>query len=400
MRNSLVIFKKEIRDTLRDRRTLMSMLVMPLVLMPLLILGVGSFSEYEARKSQEREIRLGISNAGVAADLVSFLNGQDKLQLVTLEGDASEAVRQGQVDIAIVIPSDWAKDLAGQTPVSVSVLFNSTRTDSSVQLQRVTAAVNSYDQGLIESRLKEKGIGPSLLSTPQLSPEDVATARERGGFFLGFLLPVFLVMWAVVGGMYTAIDVSAGEKERKTLEALLATPVSRLEIVVGKLLAVAATAVSAITLALFSLYVAVAQFGAGMFSSSSTTGALNLRLEPLGVLVMLGVGALLAVMFAALMLAVCIFAKGYREAQSYLTPLYLLAILPVVLVNLMPNIEPAPALFIAPAVNAVLLFKEVLVGIMDPGHILLTLVSLAIYAVVAVTISARIYAREGVLFRS
>lgn len=137
-----------------------------------------------------------------------------------------------------------------------------------------------------------------------------------------------------------------------------------------------------------------------MFSPSSTTGAVNLRLEPLGVLVMFVVGALLAVMFAALMLAVCIFAKGYREAQSYLTPLYLLAILPVVVVNLMPNIEPAPALFIAPAVNAVLLFKEVLVGIMDPGHILLTLVSLAIYAVVAVTISARIYEREGVLFRS
>jgi len=400
MRNSLVIFRKELRDTLRDRRTLMSMIVMPLILMPLLILGIGSFSENQMRQSQEKEIRLGIAGAAAAPDLLSFFEGQDKLQVIPLEGDAREAVRQGEVDLAVLIPSNWAEELAGQIPVSLSVLFNSTRTDSSVQLERITAAVNSYDRRLVESRLKEKGIEPSLLATPQLTPEDVATARERGGFFLGFLLPVFLVMWAVVGGMYTAIDVSAGEKERKTLEALLATPVSRLEIVVGKLLAVALTAISAIALALFSLYMAVAQLGAGMFAPSSVSGAVNLRVEPAGVLVMFAAGALLALMFAALMLAVCIFAKGYREAQSYLTPLYLLAILPVVLVNLIPNMEPVAALFLVPAVNAVLLFKEVLVGTLDPGHILLTLVSLAIYAVAAAAISARIYSREGVLFRS
>lgn len=400
MKFIFAILKKELRDTLRDRRTLVSMIIMPVLLMPLLILGMGWFAEYQQRQDQEKEVKLGIVNQQLAPDLVAHFNAT-KIKVTPISGDAQQAVRNGTVDATVLIPADWKQAIASNSAVTVNVLYNSTRSDSSLTLARVNAAVREFNDSLIQSRMIAQGVNMSLLDVPAPVPQDISTSQERGGFFLGFLLPMFLVVWAITGGMYTAIDVSAGEKERKTLEALLTTPVRRIEIVLGKLFAVSATSVTAITLALASLYIAVQRFGSmGIFRPQAASDAVNLSMSPFGILVMFGAGVFLAIMFAALELSLSIFAKSYREAQSYLTPLYLIAILPIVAVNMVTDFQPNLVLFLVPAVNAVLLFKEVLLGTLDAGHIAVTLASLAVYAAVATAISTKIYERESVLFRT
>lgn len=397
----LTIFKKEMRDTLRDRRTLVSSIVMPVILMPLLILGMGWFAEYQAQQTQEKDLNLGIVNRQAAPDLASFIDGQQKINVSDVNGDAAAEVRQGTIDLAILIPADWQTSIANHSPIQLTLLFNSTKSDSSTMLARVTGAIKEYDEKLVESRMQAQGLNMSVLTTPVPALQDVATSQERGGFFLGFLLPMFLVLWSIMGGMYTAIDASAGEKERKTLEALLTAPVRRIEIVLGKLLAVSTTAVITVTLALASLYIAVLRLGSlGIFGQQAAADSVAMSLALSSVLVMFGVGVLLAIMFGALELSLSIFAKSYREANSYLTPLYLIAILPVVVVNTMTNLQPGLGLFFIPAVNAVLLFKELLLGTLDASHILVTLVSLALFALAAIAVSANIYKRESVLFRS
>lgn len=401
MNNALTILKKELRDTLRDRRTVISMIVMPLVFMPLLIVGMAWFTGYQAKKSLEKDIRLGVVNEAGAPDLMVLLRSQDMMVVSALDTDPAQAVREKTVDIAMVVPPDWEAAIREQRDVGVTLLYNSTRTDSGQQLGRLQSLLLAYGQQVVGERFRQQHLDESVLITPAAVPQDVATAQERGGFFLGFLLPMFLVMWAVTGGMYTAIDVSAGEKERRTLEALLVTPVRRLDIVTGKLMAITIVSVTASALGLISLYLAMLRFGSSTIlggGPSDSTMVLGISLP--GVLVILGASLLLSAMFSALMLSACIFAKGYREAQSYLTPMYLVAVLPVVLVSSAPGMEASPALFLVPAVNAVLLFKEVLLGILDPLHLLLTYASLAAYASVAVAVSVSIFRRETVLFRA
>jgi sodium transport system permease protein len=340
-----------------------------------------------------------VVNGQSASDLLAHFGSN--VEITSLSSDPQQAVRDNTVDAALVIPAGWQQAVSSNNSVSISVLYNSTRSDSALMISRVTEAVREFDDGLIQGRMAARGIDTSLLDVPAPLSQDVSTSQERGGFFLGLLLPMFLIIWAITGGMYTAIDVSAGEKERKTLEAILTTPVRRVEIVLGKLFAVSITSVATITLALATLYIALQRFGSsGLLGPQAGTDAINLTMEPSGILVMFVAGIFLAIMFGAVELSLSIFAKSYREAQSYLTPMYLVAILPIVAIDLINGFQPNLALFLVPAVNAVLLFKEVLLGTMNAGHIIVTLGSLVIYALAATAISTKIYERESVLFRT
>jgi sodium transport system permease protein len=203
------------------------------------------------------------------------------------------------------------------------------------------------------------------------------------------------VLFSIVGGMYVAIDVSAGEKERKTLEALLVTPLSRLRIVTGKFLAVATTSIVSVVLSVTSMFGAFKiwppnpAFGIpASFNISITTA-----------IIMLGIGIILSIMFAALLLAVAIFAKSFKEAQNYITPFYLLAILPVSIFSSIPGFKPPLALFFIPSVNAVFLFKENLMGEFIASHIIITVASTILFAIAAIVIATKIFSRESVLFR-
>lgn len=386
----------------------MSSIILPLVLMPLLIIGIGKFTLYEIQKSQEQVVKISFVNEVEAPELVEIIKKQDKVEITKVEGEMKEAVRNDKIDAGIIIPTDFQTSLEKQNPIQIKVIRDSTNNKSNTALSRILTGLATYNNQVLQTRFAKQKINPTVLSNVSVMPEDVATEKEKGGFGLGFILPLFIVMWSIIGGQYTAIDASAGEKERKTLEALILTPVSRLNIVFGKFLAVSTVALTSVVVSLVSLYIGLTMTGADLFNQASQVSNTNassqnfnivFSLEPKAIIILLVTSLFLVFMFSALLLSISIFAKSYKEAQSYIGPAYLVMILPAVLVNTLPGLKPALWFFVLPVLNAILLFKEVLLGTYDWGHILVTIGSLIIYSLAAIFIASQIYRREGILFR-
>ncbi len=387
----------------------MAMVVMPMLLMPVMTIGMFKFMDYQMEEQAKKVVKVSIIEEGKAPALVEMIKGQEKIEIVETEGEMKKAIADGDLDLGIIIPENFQENIDDQKIAEITIVQKSTNMDSESALARMSFITADFNDQILQKRFADQKIDPKVLSKVVIVPEDMATEKETGGFILGLIIPLFIVMWSIMGGQYTAIDVSAGEKERKTLESLLLTPIKRMEIVFGKFLAVSTVSLTSVIISIGSFYVALIYSGGfgPMAINGQSSGAegmagsiaVNFSIEPLAILLLILVSLFLGLMFSAMILSVAIFAKSFKEAQSYISPSYLVVILPVVLVNSMPGFEPALWFFAIPAVNATLLFKEVLMGVYDPGHILLTLSSLIIYSVIAIFIATKIYSKEGVLFR-
>ncbi|MDD3719495.1 MAG: ABC transporter permease [Actinomycetota bacterium] len=389
MRRSLVILRKELKDTVRDRRTLVTMVLVPVLLMPLILIGTVKLQEWSMRSHAEDVVELAVTGAEYAPGLMDKLASDGKIEVAGASGDAVAMLKDGEIDGHLIIPSDFEERIVAGEGSAVTMQANSTKDNSAAAVDKVALIVDDYSEDVVAERLRDLELDTGVLNGVVLVPEDTATEKEKGGTFLAYLLPMFLVIFALVGGMYTAMDISAGEKERKTLEALLMTPASRTEIVTGKFLAVATIAVITIVLSVGAIFVT-----APMMASS--LGAVDVSLDAATALIMLPIAVLLAAMFAALLLAVSIFARSYKEAQNYVTPLYLLAVLPVIVANVVPS-GGSDALFVIPGFSAVVLFRELLMDEFILSHILVTAATTIIYTALSIRWAAAIYSRGDVL---
>jgi sodium transport system permease protein len=393
MKEILTVWKKEIKDTLRDRRTLYTAVIMPIVLMPVIMIGSFKLQESQIKSLEQQTAIVAMTNEFAAPSLVAFLKSQEKISISEVKSDFENKLNSGEIQTYIATPDDFESLLATSQPATVQVYQKSTEQKSSNAAQKVQTALAAYNQTLSVQKISLAGLDPQALQSIVVESKDIATEQEKGGYFLGMLLPMFIVLFSIVGGMYVAIDVSAGEKERKTLEALLITPLSRFRIVAGKFMAVATTAITSVVLSIASMYAAFKiwppDFGISfVFDLSLSTVAL-----------MLVLGIILSIMFAGFLLAVAIFAKSFKEAQNYITPFYLLAILPVSIFSSIPGFKPPLGMFLIPSVNAVFLFKESLMGQTVWSHIILTVVTTVVGAIVAIVVATRIFSKESVLFR-
>lgn len=402
------IWKKELRDTVRDRRTLLSMVLIPILLMPVIMIGMFKLMESQQKSQAEQTVKVAIVNQDAAPEIIEKLTATGKIDIVMVSGDPKESVTQGNIDAAIMIPEDFQQRVSSQQPAEIELVAKSTNLNSMNASSALSLAVVEYNSEVLAARFSEQEVDPNILSSVTVVNSDAATAKETGGYILGFMIPLFIVIYSIAGGQYTAIDVSAGEKERKTLEALFLTPARRIEIVLGKFLAVATVALTSIVLAIGSLYVTFVYAGdSGIFTSTQmNTGAaaanmlgeLSFTVEPEAALLLFAVSVFLVLMFSAFLLSISIFAKSFKEAESYISPAYLVVILPIVFVNSVPTFEPMLWHYAIPAVNAVLLFKEVLMGTYDATHIVVTLVSLILASAAAILIATKIYSKEKILF--
>lgn len=410
MHRIITIWKKEIIDTIRDKRTFWTTLIMPIVLMPLIIVGTSKLVEYQAKSLQGQNLKIDIVGEDYAPDLVKTLESQNGVEITKADPQkAEEEVKNEIADGALIIPQNFTEEVKGLKPVQLQILTKSTNQKAPGVQAKINAAISDLNNKILQERFSDQKINPAVLSKISLSLVDVATEKERGGFVLGFILPLLIVIWTIVGGMNTAVDASAGEKERKTLEALLLTSARRIDIVFGKFLAVATVATISVIASISSLYFTISYAGFGSMNSGSqiSTGNLasgsaasNLSLDPKAILLLLFISLLLVALFSTLLLSIAIFAKSFKEAQTYLGPLYLIIVLPITFANTMIGLKPEVWVFALPGMNAILLFKEVLTGIYDSSHILVTAGSLILYSLIAIFIATKIYSKESVMFKS
>ncbi|GAB1406590.1 ABC transporter permease [Thermomonas brevis] len=314
----LMVARKEWLDFFRDRRTfLLSLLVAPL-LYPLIFLGIGKLTELRTETQLEKTLELPVVGIEHAPNLIAFL-GSYGIAAKPAPADIEARIRAQQEDLALIVDASFAEDWHAGKPAKVDVMTDTTRRNADVAVARVGRVLERYGQGVGALRLLVRGINPGIAAPLHVGTRDLATQEAKNSSFMSILLPMILTIFAFIGGAHLAMDTTAGERERQSLEPLLATPVARGALVGGKMLAAVLLGLLSMLLILVSFKV-TATFAGGigrqMDVSFLAMGKLLLTLLPL---VLIG---------TALITALAAGAKSMKEAQSHIMWLMMMPMLP------------------------------------------------------------------------
>lgn len=402
---------RDLLSTVRDRRTLNATILMPLILIPAFTLGLPlMLGQFIGGQQQERQ-KVGVVGTLPAA-LRAALERDERsgTQLiragVTLRPvkDALAAVQSGEVEAALraVTPlPDQAGSSSGQ--LEVYAKLSNLRAQTGVY-GKVKDVVDAYNRRLTVDRLRALGLDEQTLTPVTLSPVDASRPQEQRSGQLAFLIPMLMLQFILSGATATAVDATAGEKERGTLESLLVSPVRRSEVVTGKLLA---TTMTALTSACFSVIgFLVSGLVVGRLRNSSGAGDIaqamggQLSLTLSGVLALLAVATSAALLISAALIAIGIYARTFKEAQTYLAPVSLLIVLPAVTLQFADFFRTGPAIYAIPLFGGMIGILDVVRGTVNSGHLLLSVAANLIGAALMVALAMRSFGREEVIFRN
>jgi sodium transport system permease protein len=373
-----IVFRKEMREILRDRRTLVAIALAALAT-PVVLYVIATVST----RTAEQAYTVGYSGEIPSGLAILFRATDLRLQQVA---DPAAAARQ-QVDLGVVFTSGGLDEY-----------YDPTRQSAQVADIRLQTILSRYDAAKIASALQAKGVDPSVLNPlpvtvhPLSSPEQAA-----GNGFLSFFLPYILITMTLTGGLSAALDASAGERERKTLESLLLTPAPRGRVLVGKILAVSAISLTAALAAIGSMLIALTQIRFG----GSANASFPVHLNPLAAIVMTWLAVLLAATFASLTVALGTLARNFRQGQAYATPLYFVTIFPASIVLFIPDFNPNLAYYAIPILNAVLVLRDAIVhDSVSAAALVVTSASLVVTGAFCFYAALRLFSREALLVRS
>ncbi|PYT20723.1 MAG: hypothetical protein DMG57_41065 [Acidobacteria bacterium] len=385
------IYLKEMLDMFRDRRSLISMIVVPVLAVPSLFAVVHYFTQNLGKKAQNESARVGISASVSQPGLTGALKSVG-FELVP-QTDARAAVENKSVAASLDLTR--AADGTGQ----IVIYVDKTREASSIAAERLTAFLERLKLEQVKSSLRGLGVSERVLNPFTVKSTNVAPAKKMAGFILGSVLGYAVLLLMFTGGMYPAIDMTAGEKERHTMETLLASPASREEIVLGKVLATTTASFLTAMLTIASILISIQRAGLGQ--GGGEFERLVSRAAPDASTVVLVLLTLLptALFAASVMIAIALFARGFKEAQSLLTPVVMAVVVPAV-VGMLPGIELNVGLALIPVFNVSQLIKEIVLGEFSHLAFLAAFLSNVFYALVAFWFSVRIFKTESVLFRS
>ena len=327
-KSMLTVVRKELLDITRDRRTLALAVLMTPLLIPLMMLGMISLGEKRMKTQQESEIELPVVGAERAPNLIGFLASQ-RIRAVEPPADIAAAIASQQVDVALEIGESFDADWRAGRPAPVVVISDATRRNAEMPVQRVRSALHAYGDQMGALRLVARGIDPSVVRPLGVGNRTLASEEASRGMILSMILPYMLILGSFLGGSYLILDATAGERERQSLEPLLATPAARGAIVSGKMVAACLLGLLSLLLTLLALK-ASAQLGEAASMLDVGFGAMLRML--LVLLPMLFIGTALLSLLAAS-------AKSMKEAQSHMTWLMLLPMVPafVLMVNPIKN---------------------------------------------------------------
>lgn len=394
-----IVYRKELLDALRDRRTLISMIVIPILLFPVITVGFGYIAAKLMRKARQEGSAIMLRGAEYAPTLAEKLRQTEGLNIIPPSEDYVQQINDKKVRAAVEFPPGFETQLEANTgePPTLKIFFYQGELRSRIAVQSIRQVINDYRDQLIEQRLTRAGLSPELLTPFQPEEENVASEEKVSGNILGALLPYFIIILCLNGAVYPAMDLTAGEKERGTIETILASPVGRAELVLGKFLLVFTASVITAVLALSSF--AVTLTVSSGFLQRMTGRDLHFAISVKSVAAVFIMILPLAVLFSAALMAISLLAKTYKEAQSYVQPMVVVVILPAI-ASMLPGVELNPKLALVPILNVSLVSKEIFTGNYPWGLIAMIFGSSCIYAAAALFVAVRQFHREEVLFRT
>ncbi len=440
------IWRKELIDTLRDRRTLIAMIFVPMVLYPAMMLGSLQGFELQFSRLTREEYKVAVPSEearqwlrwvldtdparrpgveGLPAERIVELaqegasstsqpdrppNAQQSaeeaaraqvreyppeyvIEVVSTADQVRAQVSSGQVNVGVLL-GDGMPERHGLDSTTVTLVIDQT----DVRSQQIAApglegVLQRLGDFMLTQRLQEKNLQPEFVHPLELQQEAIAPPEKVGGSILGQIVPLILVIMTITGAIYPAIDLTAGERERGTLETLMVAPVPTVDLIAGKFLVVALVAMLSAGLNLLSIGGTIYLGGLGNLLSRGGQVVIPLSALPWVLLVLVP----LAVMFSAALLAVCSFARSFKEAQNYVMPVMVAAMIPAV-IGILPGTRLEGPLLIMPVTNIVILTRDLFMGRFDVFSIVWVTLSTTLYAGAAVAVAARLFGQEAVLF--
>ena len=404
--NVWTVFTKEVRDSLRDRRAVISMFVVPTLVMPLLLLTAGAITAKVVKKAQSEASPVAIVGGTDSPRVVAELRADPRLRVAEAEGDFRRMIAEKRVRAAVELPAGFEAALAAGEPATVTLHHYEGELKSGFGVGELERFFRELRERTVAERLARRGLPADLVKPFAVKRLNAAPPEKVGGNLVGGIVPYVIILLCFTGAMYPAIDLTAGEKERGTMETLLCSPVSRTALVLGKFFTVLAASLATMACMLVSMLACILAGGAylaggagGLAAGGGAAGPAPLVLDPLGAVGVFVMVLPVAVLFAATLLAVALFAKSHKEAQSYVSPLIMVVILPAMM-GMLPGVELNAKLALVPILNLTLACKEMLSGVWHWPQLALIFVSTAVYAGAALAVAVRLFRRESVLFRA
>jgi sodium transport system permease protein len=394
---TVLIAGKELRASFRDRQTALYAIVLPIALYPVLFWCLIQAAQVLEARRQNTVVEVGLVDGGaLTPELQTALEstgdptreGLERVSFATVDAPPDEAASR-----ATLKDRDGLDALLYTDPDALRLEYDSTSGRSALAQSRIDARLDAFAQARREDAATNAGIDPRELDPVDLDPRDVAPAEDKGAYMLSFLLPMLLVIMAVMGAFFPAVDLTAGERERGTFETTLLLPVPRLAVHQGKILAVTLSALLATGLNLTALALTAGHLW------NSFAGGGELRFEPplVAFLAISPLALLFAFFVSAVLTGIAALAKSFQSGQALLGPVQMLFIVPA-MAGAIPGLELTPATATIPVVNVVLAFRSLLRGENLPLEYGITAACLLLFAVLSTWLAVRLLSRESLLF--
>lgn len=396
MKNNIIgiVFKKELLDIFRDRKTLIIGILIPLVLLPVMFGVIGSGMN-KSNKDVKDNIKITIIDKGNST-IRTFLASQKNISIIK-STNIGEDVKRGTIMIAMEIPKDFDVAIKSEKPVNIKLTYDNASQQSNLAVAMIDSYIQTYSKSIIGERLRSRGIKDEILNPININKVTLVKESEsEGQFMISLLLPLFLMIYSVTGPMAPATDLGAGEKERGTLEPLLTTKAGRLSLLWGKFFAITVMGCLTIISSIVGLMISMQQMQ-GMFGGTS---GITISLTAKVILLICIMSILVTMAFGALELAISIYARSFKEAQTYLTPLTVIAFIPVYATYMLDGKNIDSYYFNIPLANVVCLMKEFLSGIFNIEHMMITFGWIFVYIIASVLLARYMFSREEVVFRT
>ncbi|HPS37840.1 MAG TPA: ABC transporter permease subunit/CPBP intramembrane protease [Candidatus Cloacimonadota bacterium] len=391
----MTIYRKELLEMMRDKRTLFTTILLPVILYPLIFIGFSSLMSRQTVKLEEKGATIAVADSlknDVSGVIISELNKIQYFRYMAY----SKASEQKYLDkdVSAIITLSDSTNANGTVFYKMTVKYDKSSDQGQMLIGKINKAVKNAEQQVVQKELVRRGIDPQIVDIVRMREIDTSTAQKKVGMILGMILPYLLIILLISGAAVVAADLVAGEKERHTLETLLVSSAHRNEIVIGKYLTIITIAMINVLVNLISLF-----FSAKYMASQGGLETAGVRMPLQGFVVLFLALIPLATLFAAVLLSISTFSRNMKEARSYEQPLLTISML-LAMISFFPAFELNNLMALIPIINISLLFKAVMIGEYHLSHLFITIGSTLVLDIIAIWVTIKLFNSESVLFRT
>lgn len=385
----MIVLKKELKDTFRDKKTIFSSIIIPILIFPILAFAMR-LGTSEIINDGNKPIEIALINNG-ETKLEEYFKETGQINIIDTD-DPEKALEDLNVKAIVKVEKGFDDKIESGTMGNVEIIYDQSSSKSDMATSRLTSIIDDYSKAITNQRLKAIGINLEDLKAVSIKSTSVSKDGGIGLMIFSMIFPMLITIYSAVSGIATATDLGAGEKERQTLEPLLTTKASRLSILGGKYIAVFIAGVIGTVASLIGFFIA------SLMNPDFLGTGVALPLNAILTIGLFCVG--LNLIFSGLELTISFYARNFKEAQTYLAPLSIILLIPAYATMYLDGKAVPEVYFHIPIINTIAIIKEALVQIINPIHILIVLGWTLVYIFASLFLTVNMFKKESVIFRA